>query len=49
LVAQWRRGGAPGVDAVNHWAGQAATLARRAPAGEIARDLWERAQPLLGG
>jgi len=47
LVAKRRRDGAPGVDAVNHWAGQSAALARRAPAGDVVRDLWTEARSLL--
>jgi nitronate monooxygenase len=31
------------------WSGQAAALARRDPAGEIVRRLWEEAQALLPG
>jgi len=47
LIAQWRQGGAPGVDAVNHWAGQSAAAARPAPAATIVHDLWTNALPLL--
>jgi nitronate monooxygenase len=47
LVARWRRGRAPGVDPVNHWAGQAAGLARAEPAGRIVTRLWDDAQRLL--
>ncbi|MEV0698000.1 nitronate monooxygenase [Saccharopolyspora sp. NPDC050389] len=47
LVGQWRRGGAAGVDRVNHWAGQGAALAAAAPAGEIVARMWEDARELL--
>lgn len=47
LVAQWRRGGAPGVDRVNLWAGQGAALAQDRPAGEVVTAMWEQADALL--
>ncbi|MDT7697735.1 MAG: nitronate monooxygenase [Pseudonocardiales bacterium] len=47
LVGQWRRGAADGVDRVNHWAGQSASLAPAAPAGEIVRHMWRAACELL--
>ena len=34
-------------DRMQMWAGQGAKLARTAPAGEVARELWERAIDLL--
>jgi nitronate monooxygenase len=36
------------IDRMQAWAGQSAALARAEPAGELARDLWEGAQALLG-
>ncbi|RKT88922.1 nitronate monooxygenase [Saccharopolyspora antimicrobica] len=47
LVGQWRRGGAAGVDRVNYWAGQSASLAAAAPAGEIVERMWADARELL--
>jgi nitronate monooxygenase len=47
LVGRWRRGGAEGIDPVNHWAGQAAALGRAEPAGEIVTRLWREAEALL--
>jgi nitronate monooxygenase len=47
LVAEWRRGPAPGVDRVNQWAGQSCALARSEPAGEIVSRMWEEAQGLI--
>ncbi|MEV6232770.1 nitronate monooxygenase [Saccharopolyspora shandongensis] len=47
LVGQWRRGGAAGLDRVNHWAGQSAALATTAPAGEIVTRMWTDARELL--
>jgi nitronate monooxygenase len=47
LVGQWRRGGAAGVDRVNHWAGQSAALAASAPAAEIVERMWSTARKLL--
>ncbi|MER7012233.1 nitronate monooxygenase [Saccharopolyspora sp. NPDC000359] len=47
LVGQWRKGGAPGVDRVNYWAGQGAALATTAPAGEIVERMWADARALL--
>jgi nitronate monooxygenase len=35
------------IDRIQAWAGQAATLARAAPAAEVARDLWEGGRALL--
>jgi nitronate monooxygenase len=35
------------VERMQAWAGQAAALARREPAGEIVRRLWEEAEALL--
>ncbi len=29
------------------WAGQSAAMARRVPAGELVREVWEQAQALL--
>jgi nitronate monooxygenase len=42
-------GKAGDVERMQAWAGQAAALARSAPAGEVARDLWDGARALLGG
>lgn len=39
--------GAVAVDAVNHWAGQAAGLARTEPAGAITQRMWRTARELL--
>ncbi len=47
LIGQWRRGEAPGVDRVNHWAGQSSALAQREPAGQIVTRMWEEAQQLM--
>lgn len=40
-------GRAGDVDRMQAWAGQAAAMARAEPAGEVARDLWERGRALL--
>ena len=40
-------GSAGNVDRMQAWAGQAAAMARAEPAGEVARDLWERGRALL--
>ena len=40
-------GKAGDVERMQAWAGQAAAMARAAPAGEVARDLWERGRALL--
>jgi len=40
-------GQAGDVDRMQTWAGQAAAMARAEPAGEVARDLWERGRALL--
>ncbi|MCX6463619.1 MAG: nitronate monooxygenase [Pseudonocardiales bacterium] len=48
LVARWRRGGAGGVDRVNHWAGQGAALASTDPAGVIVERMWRDAREILG-
>lgn len=37
------------VERMQAWAGQAAAMARAEPAGEVARDLWERGRALLYG
>ncbi|HYI85188.1 MAG TPA: nitronate monooxygenase [Acetobacteraceae bacterium] len=42
-------GKAGDVERMQAWAGQAAALARSAPAGQVARDLWDGARALLGG
>lgn len=47
LVARWRRGEAPGIDRVNHWAGQSAAMARAEPAGEVVTRMWREAAELL--
>jgi nitronate monooxygenase len=47
LVSQWRRGGANGVDKVNHWAGQSAALATGEPAGVVVGRMWRDASALL--
>jgi nitronate monooxygenase len=47
LVARWRRGDAPRIDRVNHWAGQSAALARAEPAGEVVTRMWREAVELL--
>jgi len=41
-------GKAGDVDRMQAWAGQAAAMARAEPAGEVARDLWERGRAVLG-
>jgi nitronate monooxygenase len=48
LVAQWRRGRPPGLDAVNFWAGQSAHLATDDPAAAIVTGMWQDARRLLG-
>jgi nitronate monooxygenase len=48
LVARWRRGGAGGVDRVNHWAGQGAALASTDPAGVVVERMWRDAREILG-
>ena len=48
LVARWRRGGADGVDRVNHWAGQSAALASTDPAGAVVGRMWRDAREILG-
>jgi nitronate monooxygenase len=40
-------GKAGDVDRMQAWAGQASAMARAEPAGEVARDLWERGRALL--
>ena len=40
-------GPAGDVDRMQAWAGQAAAMARAEPAGEVARDLWDRGRALL--
>ena len=40
-------GKAGDVERMQAWAGQAAAMARAAPAGEVARDLWEQGRALL--
>jgi len=47
LVAEWRRGHAPGVDRFNYWAGQNSSLARAEPAERIVTRMWEEAQELI--
>lgn len=47
LVARRRRGGAPGVDAVNRWAGQSAALATTDPAGVVVERMWRDARAIL--
>lgn len=47
LVTEFRRGGAPGVDRVNHWAGQSAALATTDPAGEVVARMWREAERIL--
>lgn len=48
LVGRWRRGNAPGVDAVNRWAGQSAGLATTDSAATIVTRMWDDARTLLG-
>ena len=47
LVIRWRQGNPRGLDAVNHWAGQSAALAKELPAGEIVTRMWADASALL--
>jgi nitronate monooxygenase len=47
LVGRWRQGSPNGLDAVNHWAGQAAAMAAAEPAGEILTRMWGDALRLL--
>jgi nitronate monooxygenase len=47
LVAQWRRGGAGGVDRANHWAGQSAALATEERAAAVVGRMWRDASALL--
>ncbi len=47
LTAAMRRDGRGDLDRIQAWSGQAAFLARAAPAGQIVREAWEGAQALL--
>jgi nitronate monooxygenase len=47
LTAGMRRASVGNLDGIQAWAGQAAGLARAAPAGDIVRDAWQDAQALL--
>jgi nitronate monooxygenase len=47
LVRRWRQGSPDGLERSNHWAGQAAAMARAEPAGEIVARIWREALDLL--
>jgi len=36
------------IDRMQPWAGQSAALARAVPAANLARDIWDEAQAILG-
>jgi nitronate monooxygenase len=47
LTAAMRKAGRGDLDRIQAWSGQAAFLARAAPAGQIMREAWDGAQALL--